>query len=126
MANNKKNNVVDQPAHGLAVLSADTLEYTSRLIEHKLKDFGVEIKVVAVYPEPVITRYEIEPATGVKFSQITKLTNDLSRALSVASIRVVDAIPRKTYMVLEKTYMAIEIPNRTELPPAKAGGIAKL
>jgi S-DNA-T family DNA segregation ATPase FtsK/SpoIIIE len=63
--------------HEIEVLSADTLEYTSRLIERKLNDFGVEVKVVAAYPGPVITRYEIEPAVGVKGSQITNLVRDL-------------------------------------------------
>ncbi|MDE2119009.1 MAG: DNA translocase FtsK 4TM domain-containing protein, partial [Betaproteobacteria bacterium] len=71
--------LLDQPAHEVEVLSADTLEFTSRLIERKLKDFGVEVKVVAAYPGPVITRYEIEPAVGVKGSQITNLVKDLAR-----------------------------------------------
>ncbi len=83
------------------VVSADTLEFTSRLIEHKLKDFGVSVSVVAAYPGPVITRYEIEPAVGVKGSQITNLVKDLARALSVVSIRLVETIPGKAYMALE-------------------------
>ncbi|WP_374354414.1 DNA translocase FtsK [Chitinimonas sp.] len=83
------------------VVSHETLEYTSRLIERKLADFGVEVKVVAAYPGPVITRYEIEPATGVKGSQIVNLMKDLARALSLVSIRVVETIPGKTYMGLE-------------------------
>lgn len=82
-------------------VSADTLEYTSRLIEKKLKDFGVEAAVVAAYPGPVITRYEIEPATGVKGSQIVNLAKDLARSLSLVSIRVVETIPGKNYMGLE-------------------------
>ena len=93
--------LLDQPAHEIEVLSADTLEFTSRLIERKLKDFGVEVTVVAAYPGPVITRYEIEPAIGVKGSQITNLVKDLARALSVVSIRVVETIPGKAYMALE-------------------------
>ncbi len=93
--------LLDQPAHEVEVLSADTLEFTSRLIERKLKDFGVEVKVVAAYPGPVITRYEIEPAIGVKGSQITNLVKDLARALSVVSIRLVETIPGKAYMALE-------------------------
>ncbi|KZE35108.1 DNA translocase FtsK [Crenobacter luteus] len=83
------------------VVSADTVEYTSRLIEKKLADFGVEVKVVAAYPGPVITRYEIEPAVGVKGAQIVNLMKDLARALSLVSIRVVETIPGKTYMGLE-------------------------
>ncbi|MEO8331750.1 MAG: DNA translocase FtsK 4TM domain-containing protein, partial [Gallionella sp.] len=79
--------LLDQAAQQVEVVSADTLEFTSRLIERKLKDFGVEVKVVAAYPGPVITRYEIEPAVGVKGSQITNLVKDLARALSVVSIR---------------------------------------
>jgi S-DNA-T family DNA segregation ATPase FtsK/SpoIIIE len=82
-------------------VSADTLEFTSRLIEKKLKDFGVDVQVVAAYPGPVITRYEIEPAIGVKGSQIVNLAKDLARALSLVSIRVVETIPGKTTMGLE-------------------------
>ncbi|KMY85142.1 Cell division protein FtsK [Candidatus Paraburkholderia calva] len=82
-------------------IPADTLEYTSRLIEKKLKDFGVEVGVVAAYPGPVVTRYEIEPATGVKGSQIVGLAKDLARSLSLVSIRVVETIPGKNYMALE-------------------------
>jgi S-DNA-T family DNA segregation ATPase FtsK/SpoIIIE len=83
------------------VVSAETLEFTSRLIERKLKEFGVEVKVVGAYPGPVITRYEIDPAVGVKGSQIVNLIKDLARALSVVSIRVVETIPGKTFMALE-------------------------
>ena len=93
--------LLDPAAQHVETVSADTLEFTSRLIERKLKDFGVEVKVVAAYPGPVITRYEIEPAVGVKGSQITNLVRDLARALSVASIRLVETIPGKTYMALE-------------------------
>ncbi|PZX30696.1 DNA translocase [Cupriavidus phytorum] len=88
------------PPHQETV-SAETLEFTSRLIEKKLKDFGVEVKVVAAYPGPVITRYEIEPATGVKGSQVVNLARDLARSLSLVSIRVVETIPGKNYMGLE-------------------------
>ncbi|MET0332831.1 MAG: DNA translocase FtsK 4TM domain-containing protein, partial [Rhizobacter sp.] len=80
---------------------SETLEMTSRLIEKKLKDFGVEVRVVAASPGPVITRYEIEPATGVKGSQIVNLAKDLARSLSLVSIRVVEVIPGKNYMALE-------------------------
>ena len=82
-------------------VSADTLEMTSRLIEKKLKDFGVEVHVVAAAPGPVITRYEIEPATGVKGSQVVNLARDLARSLSLVSIRVIETIPGKNYMALE-------------------------
>ncbi|HET8832159.1 MAG TPA: DNA translocase FtsK, partial [Casimicrobiaceae bacterium] len=82
-------------------VSAETLEYTSRLIERKLADFGVTVKVLAAYPGPVITRYEIEPAVGVKGAQIVNLVKDLARALSVVSIRLVETIPGKSCMALE-------------------------
>jgi DNA segregation ATPase FtsK/SpoIIIE, S-DNA-T family len=82
-------------------VAPETLEMTSRLIEKKLKDFGVEVRVVLAQPGPVITRYEIEPATGVKGSQIVNLAKDLARSLSLVSIRVVETIPGKNYMALE-------------------------
>jgi S-DNA-T family DNA segregation ATPase FtsK/SpoIIIE len=99
-------NLLDTTARNVEVLSTDTLEFTSRLIEKKLLDFGVEVKVVAAYPGPVVTRYEIEPAVGVKGSQIINLVRDLARALSVVSIRVVETIPGKSCM-------GLEIPNPT-------------
>lgn len=82
-------------------VASETLEMTSRMIEKKLKDFGVEVRVVQAQPGPVITRYEIEPATGVKGSQIVGLAKDLARSLSLTSIRVVETIPGKTCMALE-------------------------
>ncbi|MGX5650874.1 DNA translocase FtsK [Hydrogenophaga borbori] len=84
-----------------STVDAQTLEMTSRLIEKKLKDFGVEVRVVAAAPGPVITRYEIEPATGVKGSQIVNLSRDLARSLSLVSIRVIETIPGKNLMALE-------------------------
>jgi S-DNA-T family DNA segregation ATPase FtsK/SpoIIIE len=93
--------LLDEPDGAVEVMPADTLEYTSRLIEKKLLDFGIEVKVLAAYPGPVITRYEIEPATGVKGNQIVNLVKDLARALSVMSIRVVETIPGKSCMGLE-------------------------
>jgi S-DNA-T family DNA segregation ATPase FtsK/SpoIIIE len=94
-------NLLDAPEKNLEVLSTETLEFTSRLIEKKLLDFGVEVKVVAAYPGPVITRYEVEPAVGVKGSQVINLIKDLARALSVVSIRVIETIPGKSLMGLE-------------------------
>ena len=93
--------LLDEPEKDFEVLSKETLEFTSRLIERKLKEFGVDVKVVAAFPGPVITRYEIEPAVGVKGNQVINLIRDLARALSVASIRVVETIPGKTSMGLE-------------------------
>ena len=88
------------PQHQTSV-DSQTLEMTSRLIEKKLKDFGVDVRVVAASPGPVITRYEIEPATGVKGSQIVSLSRDLARSLSLVSIRVIETIPGKNLMALE-------------------------
>ncbi len=82
-------------------VSPESLEYTSRLIERKLADFGVQVKVLAAYPGPVITRYEIEPAVGVKGAQIVNLAKDVARALSMVSIRVVETVPGKSCMALE-------------------------
>ncbi|HEU4621851.1 MAG TPA: DNA translocase FtsK 4TM domain-containing protein, partial [Burkholderiaceae bacterium] len=93
--------LLDAPPLTQEFISADTLEFTSRLIEKKLRDFGIEATVVAAYPGPVITRYEIEPAVGVKGSQIVNLAKDLARSLSLVSIRVVETIPGKTTMGLE-------------------------
>ena len=93
--------LLDEPEKEMETVSAETLEFTSRLIEKKLSEFGVAVKVLAAYPGPVITRYEIEPAVGVKGSQIVNLIKDLARALSVVAIRVVETIPGKSCMGLE-------------------------
>ena len=93
--------LLDQAGVQGETVSGDALEMTSRLIEKKLKDFGVDVRVVAAAPGPVITRYEIEPATGVKGSQVVNLARDLARSLSLVSIRVVETIPGKNYMALE-------------------------
>ena len=78
-----------------------TLETLSRQIEFKLKDFRIDAQVVGAYPGPVITRFEIEPAAGVKVSQISTLDKDIARGLSVKSVRVVDVIPGKSVIGLE-------------------------
>ncbi|NML19017.1 DNA translocase FtsK [Azohydromonas sp. G-1-1-14] len=96
-------------------VSPETLEMTSRLIEKKLKDFGVEVRVVAASPGPVITRYEIEPATGVKGSQIVNLAKDLARSLSLVSIRVVETIPGRTTMALELPNVRRQMIRLTEI-----------
>jgi S-DNA-T family DNA segregation ATPase FtsK/SpoIIIE len=93
--------LLDDPLIRQDTVAPETLEMTSRMIEKKLKDFGVEVRVVAASPGPVITRYEIEPATGVKGSQVLNLAKDLARSLSLVSIRVVETIPGKNYMALE-------------------------
>ena len=93
--------LLDSAPQRQETVSSETLEMTSRLIEKKLKDFGVEVRVVAASPGPVITRYEIEPAVGVKGAQVVNLAKDLARSLSLVSIRVVETIPGKTTMALE-------------------------
>ncbi|HUG58696.1 MAG TPA: DNA translocase FtsK 4TM domain-containing protein [Candidimonas sp.] len=93
--------LLDAPDEHLETVSPETIEFTSRLIEKKLSDFGVKAIVVSAQAGPVITRYEIEPATGVKGSQIVNLAKDLARALSLVSIRVVETIPGKNLMGLE-------------------------
>ncbi|RPI13438.1 MAG: DNA translocase FtsK [Lysobacterales bacterium] len=92
------------PRHG--GYSAEALEAMSRLVELKLRDFGVEAEVVEVHPGPVITRFELRPAPGVKVAQISNLAKDLARALSAISVRVVEIIPGKSTM-------GLEIPNET-------------
>jgi len=81
--------------------SSEALEALSRLGEIKLGDFGIEAEVVAVHPGPVVTRFEIKPAPGVKVSQISNLSKDLARSLSTVSVRVVEVIPGKPYVGLE-------------------------
>ncbi len=93
--------LLDAPVEYAETVSPETIEFTSRLIEKKLSDFGVKAIVVSAQAGPVITRYEIEPATGVKGSQIVNLAKDLARALSLVSIRVVETIPGKNLMGLE-------------------------
>jgi S-DNA-T family DNA segregation ATPase FtsK/SpoIIIE len=112
--------LLDDPEANTEVLSAETLEFTSRLIERKLADFGVEVKVLAAYPGPVITRYEIEPAVGVKGSQIVNLVRDLARALSVVSIRVVETIPGKSCMGLELPNPKRQVVRLKEILGSKA------
>lgn len=77
------------------------LEMTSREVEAKLLEFGIQVTVVAVFPGPVITRYEMELAAGLKVSKISSLAKDLARALSVTKVRVVEVIPGKSVVGLE-------------------------
>jgi S-DNA-T family DNA segregation ATPase FtsK/SpoIIIE len=101
-------------------VSPETLEYTSRLIERKLADFGVLVQVLAAYPGPVITRYEIEPAIGVKGAQIVNLAKDLARALSMVSIRVVETVPGKSCMALELPNAKRQMVRLSEIISSKA------
>ena len=111
--------LLDEAAEYQETVSVETLEFTSRLIEKKLSDFGVDAKVVAAYPGPVVTRYEIEPATGVKGSQIVGLARDLARSLSLTSLRVVETIPGKNYMALELPNPKRQIVRLTEIVGSK-------
>jgi S-DNA-T family DNA segregation ATPase FtsK/SpoIIIE len=111
--------LLDEPPPVQETVAVETLEFTSRLIEKKLSDFGVDAKVVAAFPGPVVTRYEIEPATGVKGSQIVNLARDLARSLSLTSIRVVETIPGKNYMALELPNPKRQIVRLTEIVGSK-------
>ncbi len=93
--------LLDEPRAPQYPISTESLEAISRLLEMKLKDFGIEVVVEEVHPGPVITRYEIQPAPGVKVSQIVNLSKDLARSLSTSSVRVVEVIPGKTTIGLE-------------------------
>ncbi|WP_306800318.1 DNA translocase FtsK [Endozoicomonas sp. YOMI1] len=96
--------LLDEARPSGKAMSPESLDAMSRLLELKLKDFSVDVEVVAVHPGPVITRFEIQPAPGTKASKITNLASDLARSLAVVSVRVVEVIPGKSVM-------GIEIPN---------------
>ncbi len=98
--------LLDAPPEQPPGYSRESLEAMSRLVELKLKDFGVEVEVVAVQPGPIVTRFELAPAPGVKVSQISNLSKDLARSLSAISVRVVEVIPGKSTV-------GLEIPNET-------------
>ncbi len=93
--------LLDDPPEQKEGYSKDSLEAMSRLVELKLKDFGIDVEVKSVSPGPVITRFELDPAPGVKVSQIANLAKDLARSLSIVSVRVVEVIPGKSYVGLE-------------------------
>jgi S-DNA-T family DNA segregation ATPase FtsK/SpoIIIE len=109
----------DPPVHE-AGYSQEALEAMSRLVELKLKDFGIDVEVVAVQPGPVITRYEMRPAPGVKVSQISSLSKDLARSLSAISVRVVEVIPGKSVMGLEIPNEKREIVTLGEIIKSRA------
>jgi len=96
--------LLDEPGEHIERLSDEALQAISRTLEIKLADFGITVEVESVHPGPVVTRFEIQPAPGVKVSQITNLAKDLARSLSTISVRVVEVIPGKTTI-------GIEIPN---------------
>tara|TARA_B110000495_G_scaffold183342_1_gene179539 strand:- start:918 stop:3236 length:2319 start_codon:yes stop_codon:yes gene_type:complete len=93
--------LLDDPPVQKAGYSKESLEAMSCLVELKLKDFGIDVAVKSVSPGPVITRFELDPAPGVKVSQIANLAKDLARSLSVVSVRIVEVIPGKSFVGLE-------------------------
>lgn len=111
--------LLDEANNSVELPTDETLEFTSRLIERKLADFGIEVRVLSAEPGPVITRYELDPAPGVKGSQITNLARDLARALSVLSVRVVETIPGKSYMGLEIPNPKRQVVFLTEIMSSK-------
>ena len=100
--------------------STQALEGLSKLLELKLLDFGVTAEVTAVYPGPVVTRFEIQPAPGVKVSRISNLAKDLARSLAVISVRVVEVIPGKSVVGIEIPNEDREIVNFREVLSSKA------
>ncbi len=112
--------LLDDPPPREPLYSAEGLEALSRLVEMKLKDFTIDAEVVAVQPGPVVTRFELRPAPGVKASQITALAKDLARALSVLSVRVVEVIPGKSVMGLEIANEKREVVTLGEIVRSKA------
>ena len=109
----------DPPVHS-GGYSEESLEAMSRLVELKLRDFGIEAEVVSVSPGPIITRFELDPAPGVKVSQIVNLSKDLARSLSVVSVRVVEVIPGKSFVGLEIPNENRELVTLGEILKSKA------
>jgi S-DNA-T family DNA segregation ATPase FtsK/SpoIIIE len=112
--------LLDDPPVHKGGYSEESLEAMSRLVELKLLDFGIEVEVVSVSPGPVITRFELDPAPGIKVSQISNLSKDLARSLSVESVRVVEVIPGKSYVGLEIPNENRELVTLGEILKSKA------
>ena len=112
--------LLDDPPPREPLYSSEAIEGLSRLVEMKLRDFDIEAEVVSVQPGPVVTCFELRPAPGVKASQITSLSKDLARALSVLSVRVVEVIPGKNVMGLEIANEKREIVTLGEIIRSKA------
>ena len=98
--------LLDDPAHTKSTVSKEMLQQTARLVEEKLTDFSISAKVVGICPGPIVTRYELQLAPGLKVSKLSGLAKDLARALSATSVRIVDVIPGKSVV-------GLEIPNKT-------------
>ena len=112
--------LLDDPAPKVQGYSEESLEAMSRLVELKLKDFNIQVEVVSVSPGPIITRFELDPAPGVKVSQISNLAKDLARSLSVVSVRIVEVIPGKSYVGLEIPNEHRELVTLGEILKSKA------
>ena len=112
--------LLDDPPERPSRYSDEALDAISRLVELKLRDFGVEVEVVSVNPGPVVTRFEMQPAPGVKVSQISNLSKDLARALSAISVRVVEVIPGKSVVGLEIPNEVRELVTLGEILRSKA------
>ena len=118
--------LLDKPVQIHSQLSRESLEALSRQVELKLKDFGVTVEVVAVRPGPVVTRFEMQPAPGLKVSTISNLAKDLARSLSVVSVRIVEVIPGKSVIGLEipnenrETVYLSEVINSREYEDVKS------
>jgi len=112
--------LLDEPGEHVEGYSPAALEAMSKLVELKLEDFGVEVDVVAVHPGPVITRFEIQPAPGIKASRISGLAQDLARSMSTHSVRVVEVIPGKSVIGLEIPNESREMVRLSEILSSEA------
>lgn len=111
--------LLDMPEVVENKLSKEALEAMSQLVELKLQDFGIEVDVVAVHPGPVITRFELQPAPGLKASKISSIARDLARAMSIVSVRIVEVIPGKSVIGLEIPNEIREIVRLREIVNSK-------
>jgi DNA segregation ATPase FtsK/SpoIIIE, S-DNA-T family len=112
--------LLDDPPPKTDGYSEEALEAMSRQVELKLADFGIEVEVVSVSPGPVVTRFELKPAAGVKVARISSLAKDLARALSAISVRVVEVIPGKSVVGLEIPNERRELVTLGEILKSKA------
>ena len=106
---------LDAPSDRPPAMSAAALETMSRQVEAKLRDFGIDVEVVAVHPGPVITRFELQPSPGLKVSRVTALAKDLARSLSTISVRIVEIIPGKSVIGLEVPNEEVELVYLSEI-----------
>jgi S-DNA-T family DNA segregation ATPase FtsK/SpoIIIE len=112
--------LLDKRESRIKSYSQSDLEEMSRLVEDILADFNVTVEVVGFLPGPVITRFELQPAAGVKVSRISSLSKDLARALSVTSVRIVEVIPGKSVIGLEIPNREREMVNLRDLMAARS------